>query len=61
MHNIFDRTTQVVDRNPLDPSDTSRMVQPITDFVGYPLAGRTLMVTLRWQHIPVPAAEVSPR
>ncbi len=61
VHNIFDRTTQVVDRNPLDPSDTSRMVQPITDFVGYPLAGRTLMVTLRWQHIPAPAAEASPR
>ncbi len=50
VHNLFDRRTEVVDRNPLDPSDPGRSVQPITDFVGYPLAGRTVVLTLRWQH-----------
>lgn len=46
--NLTDRTIEVVPRNPLDPSDPSRVVQSVTDFVGYPLPGRTFLFTLRW-------------
>lgn len=47
--NLTDRIVEVVPRNPLDPADDSRVVQPTTDFVGYPLPGRTVLVTLRWE------------
>jgi len=47
--NVNDRIVEVVPRNPLDPSDSARIVQPITDFTGYPLPGRTLLVTVRWE------------
>ena len=53
--NLTDRTVEVVPRNPLDPADPARVVQPTTDFVGYPLPGRTALVTLRWDHRPVPS------
>lgn len=46
--NLFDNTVEVVPRNVLDDTDTSRIVSPITDFVGYPLPGRTLLFSLRW-------------
>ena len=46
--NLTDRITQVVDRSPTDPTDDALVVASMTDFVGYPLAGRTLMFTLRW-------------
>ncbi len=48
VRNLLDRTVEVVPRNPLDPGDDARIVQPITDFTGYPLPGRTWMATLRW-------------
>ncbi len=54
--NVTDRVAQVVPRNPLDPADPARVVQPVTDFVGYPLPGRTLLVTLRYQRAPDPGA-----
>ncbi len=47
--NLTDRIVEVVPRNPLDPADDARVVQPTTDFVGYPLPGRTVLVTLRWE------------
>ncbi len=47
--NLTDRIVEVVPRNPLDPSEDDMVVQPITDFVGYPLPGRTLMLTARWE------------
>ncbi|MCP4806220.1 MAG: TonB-dependent receptor [Proteobacteria bacterium] len=47
--NLFDRQVEVVPRNRLDPDDTGRTVQPVTDFVGYPLPGRTLLVSLSWE------------
>jgi len=47
--NLTDRTVELVPRNPLDTEDDALVVQPITDFVGYPLPGRTVMVTLRWE------------
>jgi outer membrane receptor protein involved in Fe transport len=50
--NLTDRIVEVVPRNPLDPSDERRVLQPTTDFVGYPLPGRTLLVTLRWERVP---------
>ena len=46
--NLTDRTVELVPRNPLEPEDDALVVQPLTDFVGYPLPGRTVMVTLRW-------------
>lgn len=46
--NVLGKLVEVVPRNPLDPDDPARVVQPMTDFVGYPLPGRTLLVTLRW-------------
>lgn len=46
--NLLDRFVEVVPRDPLRPSG-ARAVQPITDFAGYPLPGRTLLFTLRWQ------------
>ena len=45
--NVGDRIVQVVPRNPLDPSDDAQIVQAMTDFAGYPLAGRTWLFTLR--------------
>jgi len=58
VRNLFDRTVEVVPRNPLDPSDGARIVQPITDFTGYPLPGRTWMATLRWS--PEPPSSPAP-
>lgn len=47
--NLEDRITEVVPRNPADPTDPSRAVSAITDFSGYPLPGRTLMFSARWE------------
>ena len=46
--NLTDRFVQVVPRDPLNPDDDAVVVDPITDFVGYPLPGRTVLATLRW-------------
>lgn len=58
--NLTDRIAEVVPRNPLDPDDPARVVQPTTDFVGYPLPGRTVLVTLRWARTPTPPAGPTP-
>lgn len=50
--NLTNRIVEVVPRNPLDPQDDARVVQPTTDFVGFPLPGRTVLVTLRWEQVP---------
>ena len=47
VQNIFDTITEVVPQNPLDPN-AERVVQPITDFGGHPLPGRTWTFSLRW-------------
>ena len=47
VQNIFDTITEVVPQNPLDP-DSDPVVQPITDFGGHPLPGRTWTFSLRW-------------
>ena len=45
--NLLDQRTGPVPRDPLGSDDT-RIPAPITDFVGYPLPGRTAWVALRW-------------
>jgi len=45
--NLFDLRTQRVPANPLDP-DSPAVSTAIADFVGYPLPGRTLLLTLRF-------------
>ncbi len=47
--NLTDRIVEVVPRNPLNPSDPARILQSVTDFSGYPLPGRTVLATVRWQ------------
>ncbi len=46
--NLTDTIVEVVPRNPLDASDPNRIVQGVTDFIGYPLPGRTLLFSLNW-------------
>ncbi len=46
--NLFDERVQAVERNPLSEADDVRVDTAITDFTGYPLAGRTGLLTLRW-------------
>ena len=46
VRNLTDRRLQTVPRDPLNPDDGYLVVQPITDFTGYPLPGRTLLVTI---------------
>ncbi len=50
--NLADRLVEVVPRNPLDPADDARIVSAITDYAGYPLPGRTFLLTLRWEDRP---------
>jgi len=45
--NIANTIAEVVPSNPLDPK-SERVLQPITDFGGYPLPGRTFTLSLRW-------------
>ncbi|MSP54576.1 MAG: hypothetical protein EXR69_03070 [Myxococcales bacterium] len=52
--NLFNVRGMAVDRNPLDPGDDTLVVKPLTDFVGYPLPGRTVMVTARWEGSVIP-------
>jgi vitamin B12 transporter len=46
--NLTDAFVEVVPRNPLDETDPNRIVQGVTDFVGYPLPGRTFLFSLTW-------------
>jgi iron complex outermembrane receptor protein len=55
--NLLDVRATVVDRNPLSSEDDVPVAQPLADFSGYPLPGRTLSVALSWQ----PPAPRSPR
>jgi outer membrane receptor protein involved in Fe transport len=50
--NLLDRTTALVDRNPLSDQDDTLVPQPITDFFGYPLPGRTFLLTVAWRERP---------
>ena len=46
--NLLDNTVALVDRNPLSDDDDTLVPQPITDFFGYPLPGRTFLLTVSW-------------
>jgi outer membrane receptor protein involved in Fe transport len=45
--NVFDHTSETIDPNPLD-AFADRAVVALTDFQGYPLAGRTWLLHLRF-------------
>ena len=47
VRNLLDRRVEVVPRDPLDP-DGVRVLQPVTDFVGWPLPGRTFLLAVRY-------------
>lgn len=46
--NLTDNRATMVDIDPLQP-DAGQTLAPLTDVVGYPLAGRTWMLTLVWK------------
>src|SRR5207248_1226922 len=49
--NLFDVRGMLVDRNPYDTA-YDPVVRAITDFSGFPLPGRTVMVSVGWQDQP---------
>jgi len=57
LRNLLDSTVESVPRDPLNPGDGVLVVQPLTDFSGYPLPGRTVMVTVGWRGAPSPTQE----
>lgn len=46
--NLADSLTEVVPRDPADADDPSRAVAAISDFAGYPLPGRTFLLSVIW-------------
>jgi outer membrane receptor for ferrienterochelin and colicin len=46
--NLADSLTEVVPRDPADADDPSRAVAAISDFAGYPLPGRTFLLSVSW-------------
>jgi iron complex outermembrane receptor protein len=46
--NVLNDTDVLMDRNPLSDQDNTSIVQPMTDFIGYPLPGRTWLLTMKW-------------
>ena len=46
--NLTNRMVEQVDRDPLNPDDNAVVVKGIDDFHGYPLPGRTWLLSLRW-------------
>lgn len=47
VRNLLDRRVEVVPQNPANP-DGPRVLQPVTDFVGWPLPGRTVLLGVRY-------------
>lgn len=50
--NLTDALGMAVDRNFYSDTDNTLVVKPITDFAGFPLPGRTVMVAVTWQEQP---------
>jgi len=46
--NMLNTIAEVVPQNPLAPEDGQRVVRAVTDYVGYPLPGRTMALELQW-------------
>ena len=49
VQNLLDTITDVVPENPLNPANSTRRVEAVTDFGGHPLPGRTWTLSLRWR------------
>jgi vitamin B12 transporter len=47
--NLGDHTEVLMDRNPFSEADDTLILQPVTDFTGYPLPGRTWLFSLKWR------------
>jgi outer membrane receptor protein involved in Fe transport len=47
--NLRDINESLMDRNPFSEEDNTLINQPVTDFIGYPLPGRTWLFSLQWQ------------
>ena len=47
--NLLNQTVAVVDRNPFSEEDNTPVLSPLTDFLGYPLPGRSWFVELSWK------------
>ena len=47
--NLLNETVAVVDRNPFSEEDNTPVLTPLTDFLGYPLPGRSWFVELSWK------------
>ncbi len=48
VRNLANVSVETVPRNPLNPEDSETVQQAITDYVGYPLAGRAFVASVRW-------------
>jgi len=48
VENLLNSIVDVVDQNPLQTNQSFKAVQPIMDFSGHPLPGRTWMIGVRW-------------
>ncbi|MEC7240140.1 MAG: hypothetical protein VXW32_02785, partial [Myxococcota bacterium] len=47
--NLLNEIAAVVDRNPFSDEDDTPVLTPLTDFLGYPLPGRSWFVELSWK------------
>ena len=47
--NLLDQTVAVMDRNPFSEEDNTPVLTPLTDFLGYPLPGRSLFFEVSWR------------
>jgi outer membrane receptor protein involved in Fe transport len=47
--NLGNLTEVYMDRNPYSEEDNTLILHPVTDFIGYPLPGRTWLFSLKWQ------------
>ena len=56
VRNLTDVRALAVDRNPLSDADDTPVQQALTDFAGYPLPGRTVLVSLTWSERPPPGS-----
>ncbi len=48
LRNLTNQIVETVPRDPLNPNDGNEIITAIDDFNGYPLPGRTWLVSLRW-------------
>ena len=48
VRNLTNQIVETVPRDPLNPNDGNQIITAIDDFNGYPLPGRTWLLSLRW-------------